>query len=122
MLAVYGAHCDEVSTSSSVIVPSQPDGSPVVFGRVVGHEENLAARNDGVGDRCHTDCGEFPRLRPADERKTMANRTLLHDIWDFLRVRKAWWLLPIVIVLILMGVLVIAAQVPYLAPFIYALF
>jgi hypothetical protein len=52
----------------------------------------------------------------------MAQRTLFHDIWDFLRVRKAWWLLPIVIVLILMGVLAVAAQVPYLAPFIYALF
>ena len=49
-------------------------------------------------------------------------RTIFHDIWDFLRVRKAWWLLPIVIVLILMGVLVVASQTPYLAPFIYALF
>jgi hypothetical protein len=52
----------------------------------------------------------------------MAQRGLFGDVWDFLRVRKAWWLLPIVVMLILMGVLVVASQVPYLAPFIYALF
>ncbi len=52
----------------------------------------------------------------------MAQRGILRDVWDFLRVRKAWWMLPIVVMLILMGSLVIASQVPYLAPFIYALF
>lgn len=52
----------------------------------------------------------------------MARRGILGDVWDFLRVRKAWWLLPIVIMLFLMGTLVVASQVPYLAPFIYALF
>jgi drug/metabolite transporter superfamily protein YnfA len=52
----------------------------------------------------------------------MAQRTLLNDVWEFLRERKAWWLLPAVIMLALMGVLVVASQVPYLAPFIYALF
>lgn len=52
----------------------------------------------------------------------MAQRGLLRDVWDFLRVRKAWWMLPVVVMLILMGSLVIASQVPYLAPFIYALF
>lgn len=52
----------------------------------------------------------------------MARQSLLHDIWSFLRVRKAWWMLPAVIMLVLMGALVIASQVPYLAPFVYALF
>jgi hypothetical protein len=52
----------------------------------------------------------------------MARHSLLGDVWDFLRVRKAWWLLPAVLMLVLMGALVIASQVPYLAPFIYALF
>ena len=50
------------------------------------------------------------------------SRTLFTDVWDFLRERKAWWLLPIVIMLSLMGVLIVASSVPYLAPFIYALF
>ena len=54
--------------------------------------------------------------------KKKKSRTLFHDIWDFLRERKAWWLLPIVIMLSLMGVLIVASSVPYLAPFIYALF
>jgi hypothetical protein len=50
------------------------------------------------------------------------SRTLFNDVWDFLRERKAWWLLPIVVMLSLMGVLIVASSVPYLAPFIYALF
>jgi hypothetical protein len=50
------------------------------------------------------------------------NRTLFHDVWDFLRERKAWWLLPIVVMLTLMGALIVASSVPYLAPFVYALF
>jgi len=52
----------------------------------------------------------------------MPQRTIFHDIWAFLRVRKAWWMLPAIIMLVLMGALVVASQVPYLAPFIYALF
>jgi hypothetical protein len=52
----------------------------------------------------------------------MAQHGILRDVWDFLRVRKAWWLLPAAVMLFLMGALVVASQVPYLAPFIYALF
>jgi hypothetical protein len=50
------------------------------------------------------------------------SRTLLNDVWDFLKERKAWWLVPSILMLFLMGVLVVASSVPYLAPFIYALF
>jgi hypothetical protein len=57
--------------------------------------------------------------KPAPRKKS---RTLFHDVWDFLRERKAWWLVPIAIVLSFMGVLIVASSVPYLAPFIYALF
>lgn len=52
----------------------------------------------------------------------MKQRTLWRDVWEFLRERKAWWLLPAVLMLFLMGALIAASQVPYLAPFIYALF
>ncbi len=50
------------------------------------------------------------------------NRGLMVDVWDFLKVRKAWWLTPIILMLILLGILVIAGQSGVLAPFIYALF
>jgi hypothetical protein len=50
------------------------------------------------------------------------NRGLLADIWGFLKIRKAWWLTPIILMLILMGMLIIAGQSGVLAPFIYALF
>ncbi len=46
---------------------------------------------------------------------------LLKDIWDFLRVRKRWWLLPIIILLIIVSILIIAGNSP-LSAFIYALF
>lgn len=50
------------------------------------------------------------------------NRSLMTDVWDFLKVRKAWWMAPIVLMLALMGLLIIAGQSSVLAPFIYALF
>jgi hypothetical protein len=44
------------------------------------------------------------------------------EIWQFLRVRKKLWLLPIVLVMLLFGGLVVFAQGSALAPFIYTLF
>ncbi|MBW6442530.1 hypothetical protein K0A97_01960 [Patescibacteria group bacterium] len=49
------------------------------------------------------------------------NRGLLSEVWDFLKVRKKWWLLPIIILLILAGALIIFGQSSALSPFIYAL-
>lgn len=49
------------------------------------------------------------------------NRSLIGEAWDFLKVRKKWWLLPIVILLILVGALIIFGQSSVLSPFIYAL-
>jgi len=51
----------------------------------------------------------------------MNNRGLLYETWDFLKVRKKWWLLPIVIMLVLAGTLIIFGQSSALSPFIYAL-
>lgn len=50
------------------------------------------------------------------------NKSLLGELWDFLKVRKAWWLAPIVIMLILTGILIIFGQSSAVSPFIYALF
>ncbi len=54
--------------------------------------------------------------------KATGNKGLLVELWDFLRVRKAWWLAPIIIMLIIVGVLIIFGQSSALSPFIYALF
>ena len=47
---------------------------------------------------------------------------VLTDLWDFLKVRKKFWLMPIVIVMVLLGGLLIFAQSSALAPFIYTIF
>ncbi len=52
----------------------------------------------------------------------MSNKSLLREIWEFLKERKAWWLSPIIIMLILVGILIIATQSSSLSPFIYVLF
>ena len=48
--------------------------------------------------------------------------SLLKEFWLFLRVRKKWWLLPIIIVMVLVGTLLVFAQGSTLAPFIYTIF
>ncbi len=47
---------------------------------------------------------------------------LLRDIWDFLKIRKKYWLAPLIITLVLMGGLIIFTQGSVLAPFIYSIF
>ena len=47
---------------------------------------------------------------------------LLKEFWLFLRVRKKWWLLPIIVVMVLLGTLLVFAQGSAVAPFIYAIF
>jgi hypothetical protein len=47
---------------------------------------------------------------------------LLGELWMFMRVRKKWWLAPLFIILILLGVLIVATEGSALAPFIYTLF
>jgi hypothetical protein len=44
------------------------------------------------------------------------------ELWSFLRIRKKYWLLPIVLVMLLFGGLLIVSQISAVAPFIYTLF
>jgi len=44
------------------------------------------------------------------------------DLWDFMRVRKKFWLAPIFIVLVLLGGLIMLAEGTAVAPFIYTIF
>lgn len=46
----------------------------------------------------------------------------LKEIWMFLKVRKKFWLLPIIAIMLLLGVLLVVAQGSAFAPFIYAIF
>ena len=48
--------------------------------------------------------------------------SFLAELWEFLRVRKKFWLAPIVLVLLLLGGLLLLVQGSALAPFIYTLF
>jgi hypothetical protein len=47
---------------------------------------------------------------------------LLKDLWVFMRVRKKFWLAPVIVVMVLLGGLLVLAQGSAVAPFIYTLF
>ena len=47
---------------------------------------------------------------------------LIKDLWGFMRERKKFWLAPIIIVMVLLGMLIVLAQGSAIAPFIYTLF
>jgi len=52
----------------------------------------------------------------------MSKLAILKELWGFLRVRKRWWLAPIVVMLLLLGVLLLLSQHAAVAPFIYTMF
>lgn len=52
----------------------------------------------------------------------MSKLAILSEFWDFLKHRKKWWLIPIIIFLALFGALIILAEGSVIAPFIYTLF
>ena len=55
--------------------------------------------------------------------RELKNRiSIFGELWAFMRVRKKWWLGPIMIFLLLLGVLIVFTEGSALAPFIYALF
>jgi hypothetical protein len=52
----------------------------------------------------------------------MANQPIIAEFWEFVRMRKRYWLFPIVLVLLLLGALIVFTETSALAPFIYTLF
>jgi len=52
----------------------------------------------------------------------MSKIRVLREFWEFTRANKKYWLAPIVIVLLLVGLLLVVTQGSALAPFIYTLF
>ncbi len=47
---------------------------------------------------------------------------LIGELWAFMKVRKKFWLMPIIIILVLLGALIVFTESSAVAPFIYALF
>ena len=52
----------------------------------------------------------------------MASTGLMGELWAFMKARKKWWLMPIIVVMVAVGALLVFAQGSALAPFIYTIF
>jgi len=52
----------------------------------------------------------------------MGKIEIIKEFWEFLKIRKKWWLTPVILFLFLLGALIIFTEGSALAPFIYALF
>ncbi|MCH7490437.1 MAG: hypothetical protein IID05_07050 [Gemmatimonadetes bacterium] len=52
----------------------------------------------------------------------MSNTSLAREFWMFMKVRKKFWMLPIIIMMVLVGALLVFAEGSALAPFIYTIF
>jgi hypothetical protein len=48
--------------------------------------------------------------------------SIVREFWGFLRVRKKWWLTPVVLLLLALGLILVVTEGSALAPFIYSLF
>lgn len=52
----------------------------------------------------------------------MSKFSIFIEFWEFLKVRKKWWLAPIIMFLVLFGALIVLTEGSAIAPFIYTLF
>jgi len=52
----------------------------------------------------------------------MSKLSIFSELWRFMRIRKKWWLLPIILIVVLLGLILVFAQTSPLAPFIYTVF
>jgi len=48
--------------------------------------------------------------------------SFIKELWNFMRVRKKFWLLPIMLIMALFGALIVLSQGSAVAPFVYTLF
>lgn len=48
--------------------------------------------------------------------------SFLKELWAFMRVRKKYWLIPILVMMVILGALIVMAKGSVVAPFIYTLF
>ena len=52
----------------------------------------------------------------------MSKFSIIIEFWEFLKIRKKFWLVPIIFFLLLFGTLIVLTEGTVIAPFIYALF
>lgn len=52
----------------------------------------------------------------------MSKFSILGELWNFMRMRKKWWLLPLLLFIVILGAILLFAQTSPLAPFIYTVF
>ncbi len=52
----------------------------------------------------------------------MANQSIIRELWEFLKMRKRYWLLPIIFMLLLLSAFILFTESSIIAPFIYSLF
>ena len=50
------------------------------------------------------------------------SRSMSSQLWAYMRVRKKWWLVPLIMMMVLLSALLVFAQGSALAPFIYTIF
>jgi hypothetical protein len=55
-------------------------------------------------------------------KKVRSRLAIFRELWAFMKVRKKWWLGPIILVLLFLGLFIVLTQGSALAPFIYTLF
>ena len=48
--------------------------------------------------------------------------SIVRELWEFMKVRKKWWLLPVMAIMLFCGLLMALTQGSALAPFIYSIF
>lgn len=48
--------------------------------------------------------------------------SVVSQLWEYMRERKKWWLLPVIVMMLVVGILLVFAQGSALAPFIYTIF
>ena len=54
--------------------------------------------------------------------RTVSKLSIIFEFWQFLKVRKKWWLIPIVLSLLVLGVLIVFAEGSALSPWLYTIF
>ena len=52
----------------------------------------------------------------------MGKLSVIIEVWDFLKVRKKWWLVPVIVILALLSALIFLTSGSAVAPFVYTLF
>jgi hypothetical protein len=65
---------------------------------------------------------ETNEQQPGTKGQGMSRLAIIREFWTFLRERKKFWLLPIIVMLLLLGALIVFTESSALSPFIYILF